>query len=717
MIAPLVIAADIPTNRLIHEASPYLRQHAHNPVDWYPWGDDAFARARAENKPIFLSIGYSTCHWCHRMERESFADPEVARLLNEHFVCIKVDREERPDLDRIYQTFVQASTGSGGWPLTVWLTPQLKPFFGGTYFPRDGEAGRPGLTQLIARISTLWTTQRERVLDQSVKMLAALRVDTAATTTGVLPIAELRTQGVAAVRASYDIEHGGFGTTPKFPECSILESLLDAHATSADAAQRDEALRLALGSLRALTRGALHDTIGGGFHRYTVDAAWRVPHFEKMLYDQAQIASVCLHAHQITGDAEFRDAALDTLAYVQRRLTDPAGGFYAAEDADSAVSADAAHKREGACYVWRADEIATILGPELAPLFTFARGIEPAGNVVADDDTGFAGLNILRSAHTPAECAAALGLDEDVVRSRLAEATRRLRLVRDQRPQPHRDEKIITAWNGLMISALARAAIATGDSAWAGSARRAAQFVRDHLRDPASGELHRSICAGTRAGRAFAEDHAFLIQGLLDLYEATFEVAWLGWAAELQERQDTLFWDEAAGGYFSTTADDTSVVMRLKEDADGVEPSANSIAVRNLARLAELLHRDAWRTQARRAAEAFGSRLERDPGAMPRMLAALGWLERPPQRIVICGEAASAEELVAMARRHPGPHQVLLRIDAASRGFFESWDPLVAGYSSDGDSAIAYVCANFSCELPTSDPGELGRQLDRFTRP
>ena len=658
------------------------------------------------------------------MERESFANAEVAAFLNARFVCIKVDREERPDVDRLYMTFVQATTGGGGWPMNVWLTPDLKPVFGGVYFPPEDTPGHPGLKTVSGRIADTWAKGPEVLLAQAEEMYQAIVTESKAKGSGgALPVARLRQQGLALVRGSFDQEHGGFELAPKFPNPGLLDFLLDLSTTAPDAAKRAQAQSMAVQTLRALAAGGIHDQLGGGFHRYAVDAAWRVPHFEKMLCDQAQLAGAFLTAWQLTADPGLRDAARDTLAYVRRDLTDPAGGFYSAEDADSMPGSPAEaggrkagdqEKKEGAFYTWKASEIEAVLGPKDAALFGFAYGVKPEGNVPPGPGTELAGTNVLYRAHTPAECAGKYGLEEATVRTALAAAAAKLELVRAQRPRPSRDDKIITAWNGLMISAYARAAQVLADPDSAVMAEHAAAFLRAKLRDPVTGRLAHSYRAGVRDERGFAEDYAFLIQGLLDLYEADFDVAHLAWAVELQERQDELFWDPTGGGYFASAAGDPGVLLRLKSDYDGAEPSANSVAVRNLARLAAMLHRADWRERAERTARAFGPQLERTSLELPQMLAALGWLELPAQQILIQGGADDARtaRLVAEVWRRPLPRHVLLRIDEHSRPALEARVEFIRALPASADTPpTAYVCENFLCHQPATDPAVLAAQL------
>ena len=711
------VSGPVHPNRLLNEKSPYLRQHAYNPVDWYPWGPEAFEKARRENKPIFLSIGYSTCHWCHVMAAESFSDPAIAQLLNDKFVSIKVDREERPDVDQVYLTYVEAATGAGGWPMSVWLTPDLKPFVGGTYFPPEDRGGQPGFRTMLNRIAALWTADPRKVTDQAESVLQALRSGTSAAGPGAaLPIAALRQRAFKETAESYDPVDGGFGRAPKFPHPAAYEFLLDLAAASPDPAVRTEALQMARHGLQAMAAGGIHDQLGGGFHRYATDAQWRVPHFEKMLYDQAQLANLYLTATQLGPEAGFAETARDILSYVQKGMIDPAGGFYAAEDADSPLTADPARHGEGAMYLWTQAEIETVLGAEAGAVFAFHYGVQSDGNVASDPEGAFVHANILYRAHTPAETAAHFHLTEDAVRSQLAGSCRQLLAARDRRPRPLRDEKIVTAWNGLMISAFARAAQVLGDESYAATATHAAEFLQAKLYDPTTGQLARSFYAGRKDEAGFAADYAFLIQGLIDLYETTFDVRWLDWAVRLQEKQNELFGDTAAGGYFTTAGTDASVLLRLKEDYDDAEPAPSSVAVRNLARLAGIMHRPEWHDLARKTATAFSAQLDRSPSSLPQLVAALGWLEGSPQQIILQGNPNSPglPQLTNEVWHRFLPRHVLLRIDRASRTFFNARVPFVAALPDDTDDpATAYVCENFVCQLPTRDPAVFIKLLTR----
>ena len=615
------------TNRLIHEKSPYLLQHAHNPVDWYPWGEEAFAKARKERKPIFLSIGYSTCHWCHVMERESFENEEVAAFMNSRFVNIKVDREERPDVDRVYMTFVQATTGGGGWPLNVWLTPALKPFVGGTYFPPEDRHGQPSFLKVLRRIAEAWQKDHGKISESGSQIMSALTRSAAGASAegGGKVDPKLIDAAYQQIARGYDSREGGFGGAPKFPRPVTLNFLFQVYHRSAPNSEVGEAaLGMALFTLRKMAAGGMHDQLGGGFHRYSVDALWRVPHFEKMLYDEAQLASAYLDAYQITGDLRYEAVARDTLDYVRRDLTSPKGGFYSAEDADSLTKPGGKEKAEGAFYVWTKKEIDDALG-ESAELFDYQYGVEEEGNAPegSDPQGEFEGKNILYERQSFAETAKHFGKSELDVDESMRYRRATLLELRGKRPRPHLDDKIITAWNGLMISAFARGAQVLGDQSYLEAATRAAEFVRANLYDAKTRTLRRSYRGGASEVGGFAEDYAFYIQGLLDLYEASFDVQWLKLAEQLQATQDRLFWDEKNGGYFSNTGDDPSILLRLKEDNDNAEPAPSSIAALNLLRLGQIRDSKEWREKAKKTIGAFAGALNHYPSAMPQMLVAL----------------------------------------------------------------------------------------------
>ncbi len=703
-------------NHLICEKSPYLLMHAHNPVEWYPWGEEAFARARRENKPIFLSVGYSTCHWCHVMEQESFVDPGTAQIMNRFFISIKVDREERPDVDRIYMTFVQATTGAGGWPMSVFLTPELKPFFGGTYWPPEDRYGRPGFRAVLERVAEAWERDREKILasaDEATNYLGEISSSGRGPSSQErFPAESLMDEAFRRFDRAFDRVHGGFGGAPKFPRPVVFNFLLRYFARRRD----ERASEIVLATLRAMAAGGVRDHLGGGFHRYSVDAAWHVPHFEKMLYDQAQLALSYLEAFQISRDHFYAEAARSILDYALRDLRDPAGGFYAAEDADSLVAGEEGRRGEGAFYVWTADEIERVLGREAAAVLNFYYGVGASGNVQDDPQGEFIGKNILHAVHSPAEAAEMFRLSEEEIARRLADARGKLFAARSARPRPNLDDKILTAWNGLAISALARASEVLGDPRYVEAATAAAAFVKSRLTSPETRILLRRYREGEGAIEGFLEDHAFLIQGLLDLYEASFDVAHLAWAIELQEKQDELFSDTASGGYFSTSGRDDSVILRLRDDYDGAEPAGNSVAAMNLLRLAEMTGRTAWLEKAEAIFSLYSSRLQAHPEAMPQMLAALEFAFTGGKQIVIAGSprADDTRALLQVVRENFIPNRVLLLADGArSQEHLAEFSPRVAGFAPVAGHAAAYVCQDFVCKLPVTNPRDLFAQLAR----
>jgi uncharacterized protein YyaL (SSP411 family) len=708
-------------NRLAREKSPYLLQHAHNPVDWFPWGEEAFAKARAENKPIFLSIGYSTCHWCHVMEHESFESSAIAAFLAEHFVSIKVDREERPDVDQVYMAFVQATTGHGGWPMSVWLTPQLGPFFGGTYFPPTDVPGRPGFITVLRRIAELWKIEREQIEAKAVSLLAALHEaenEVAAEPKGEWDTAKTVQLAVAQYSRMFDPTEGGFGGAPKFPRPVNLELLLHLAAQKNVPAQDSGAASgMALHTLRKMARGGMHDHLGGGFHRYSVDGEWHVPHFEKMLYDQAQLVQVYLTAWQLSGEEIFAQTARNILQYVAHDLTGPEGAFLSAEDADSLPHAGAARKTEGAFYVWTRDEIAEVLGEDRIDEFCAVYGVEPGGNVSAGSDPHgeLEGVNVLIQRLTYAEAAERFRRPLDNMTQRLNDDRAALLARRGLRPRPHLDDKILTAWNGLMIGACARAAQVLGDATYLNAARRATQFIRDHLFDATTGELLHSYREGPSAIPGFAADYAFLISGLLDLYEADFDPGWLRWARQLQDSLDLHFWDQTKGGYFSTTDRDPAILLRMKEDYDGAEPAPTSVAAMNLWRFGRIYHNDVMIDHARRAARAFSARLEAQPFGMPLLLAAASLLDLAPIHLILHSPAPdhpALAPLLAEARRRYLPQLVIIQIaDTASRDYFSSRHIAVENLPATPSEPAAYLCENFTCQLPVTKPEQLRKLL------
>ena len=710
------------SNRLAGEQSPYLLQHAHNPVDWYPWGDEAFAAARAAGKPIFLSIGYATCHWCHVMERESFENLGVAKVLNDHFISIKVDREERPDVDRVYMTFVQATTGSGGWPMSVWLTPDLQPFFGGTYYPPRSQWGRPGFVDVLSEVNRAWRDDRANVVKSAAEIVARLEQMALGQNDRRTPDAGALAKTYQQFAQTFDARRGGFGDAPKFPRPSELLFLLREHKRTGDDVPR----AMVVQTLRAMALGGMRDHIGGGFHRYSVDGNWRVPHFEKMLYDQAQLVLAYLEAAQaIARQMRLRNlgaqVAEDTLQYVQRDMTDEAGGFYSAEDADSIPPGSegdpTSHKMEGAFYIWGQDEVRAALGDD-SLVFEGRYGVLPSGNAPFDPQQEFVNKNLLHTAQSIADLARASGKTPVDIAEILLRTRKVLFDVRNKRPRPQLDDKVLTAWNGLMIAACARAARVLGhhslgddgsaeegprgDGAAAArhleSAVRAATFIKQTMWDANTGRLLRRYRAGDAAIEAYAEDFAYLVFGVLELFQATGQADWLAWARALQARQDELFGDGESGGWFSTTGVDPSVLLRMKEDYDGAEPSPTAVSAMNCWTLAHLTGVASYRERAAAALASFGGRLEDQGRAVPFI-----------EQIVIVGRrgAADTQALWRAAHQRYRPFTVMVLADPAEQAALAMHMPWVAEMKMIDNRATAYVCRDFACDAPTTDASVL----------
>ncbi|MEJ2031979.1 MAG: thioredoxin domain-containing protein [Deltaproteobacteria bacterium] len=701
-------------NRLIDEKSPYLLQHAFNPVNWLPWGEEAFARAKKEEKPIFLSIGYSTCHWCHVMARESFEDPATAALLNEHFVCIKVDREERPDVDQLYMAAAQSLTGGGGWPLSVFLTPDRLPFYAGTYFPPSSRHGLPGFGELLQGIASAWQGDRPHIMEVAGKVRERLQ-KRARVSLGAGELSqEVLAKGFRQFAAEYDDSFGGFGREPKFPRPVSFNFLLRYFRRTQD----EKALAMVATTLRKMAAGGICDQLGGGFHRYSVDRQWRVPHFEKMLYDQAQLAGSYLEAYQLTHEPRLAATAQAILDYVLRDMTGPHGAFYSAEDADSPLPENPAVHMEGAFYLWTAAEIEQLLGSKDAAVFNHRFGVIAKGNALADPQGEFAGKNILYQASSVEETAQHFGRPLEEIETLLASTGRRLFAERSKRPRPHLDDKVITAWNGLMISALAKGFQVFGEEHYLKAARGAASFILTELYEAAGGVLHRRYREGVAGLPAHLDDYAFLVQGLLDLYEASFDVWWLEKAVKLAEKQIDLFADEK-GGFFDTSGQDGTVLVRMKADYDGAEPTGNSVAAVNFLRLARMTGREEWEKRAESAIAAFGDTLRESPLVMPQMTAALGFQLAVPSQIVIAGWPGSNDTRQLLAEVHHRflPHTALLLADG---GKGQQWLgrrlPFVAETTMLDGRATAHVCKNFSCRLPTNDLQQFREQLDELER-
>lgn len=692
------------SNRLAKEKSPYLLQHACNPVDWHPWGPEAFETARRENKPIFLSIGYSTCHWCHVMEHESFENAEIAGVLNRWFVPVKVDREERPDVDQIYMTAVQAMTGQGGWPLSAWLTPDLKPFYGGTYFPPRSAFGRPGFKEILTRIHEVWEQQHEQVLQQSRQLHDAI---VAATTAGGAPgeiDADLPGAAYDQFRIQYDEEHGGFGGAPKFPRPAQLNFLLRYWKRTGDA----KALEMTAHTLRQMALGGMYDQLGGGFARYSVDERWHVPHFEKMLYDNAQLVVSYCEAWQITREPFLAGVARDVLRYISRDMTHSEGAFYSAEDADS-------EGVEGKFYAWTAQELRDALGAEEAKFVCEYFGCEEKGNW--DDPTGHGpkNANVLFVARTFEQMAKLFGGTPQQARERIESARRKLSEVRSRRIRPHLDDKILTAWNGQMIGAFARAAQALDEPQYLAAATRAAEFVLAKLYDPQTRTLLRRWRDGETKVDGFLDDYAFFAAGLLELYEASFDPQWLDRAVELTDTMIARFHDEAGGGFWFTPPGQTDIIARMKDDYDGAQPSGNSIAIANLQKLAQFTDPPRYAAIADESLRRLLPRFRQTPTAVPQWLCALDATLAGHRQIVIAGtpDAADTKAMLRAVRERYLPDTILLLADGGPRQaamakrlkFLASMKPL------DG-KATAYVCENRVCHAPTNDLAELLKMLD-----
>jgi hypothetical protein len=675
-------------NRLALEKSPYLLQHAHNPVDWYAWGDEAFERARREDKPVFLSIGYSTCHWCHVMERESFADEEAARVLNAAFVCVKVDREERPDLDQHYMAVCQMLTGSGGWPLTIVMTPDKQPFFAGTYFPKSRRWGRTGLLELAPLIGEAWRTRREEVLRSAAEIIAAVDKSRPGRRTAREVLTETTLdEAFRELAAGFDESRGGFGGAPKFPIPHHIGFLLRYWKRTG----RAEALAMAEKTLAAMRQGGIYDHLGFGFHRYSTDADWLVPHFEKMLYDQAFLAEVYAEAFAATGKSEFKRTAAEVADYVLRDLSSPDGGFYTAEDADS-------EGEEGKFYLWTADELEGVLGLEEAKLAVRVYGLEAGGNF-SEPGRPRDGRNILHGGLT-----AVGGVGKiDKVRQKLFRA-------REKRVRPFKDTKVLADWNGLMIAALASVFRATGEERYLRAAERAAGFVLERMRAP-DGRLLHMFAEGEARVPAFLDDHAFLIKGLLGIYEAGFDPCYLEKALELARRTIESFWDINEGGFFFAAAE-PEVGARRKEIYDGAVPSGNSVMLMNLLRLARMTGRSDLEEKASRLVEVFSP----DVGGHPRMytefLRGLDFALGPSREVVVVGkwEAPDTRELLKALRGLYLPNTVTLfkpMDKAMTRRVIERLAPFTKDMDVGGGRAAAYVCSGGACLRPVSSAAEL----------
>jgi uncharacterized protein len=683
-----VTTAPSHNNRLAREKSPYLLQHQHNPVEWFAWGEEAFAKAQRENKPIFLSIGYSTCHWCHVMERESFESEDLAGFLNAHFISIKVDREERPDVDKIYMTFVQATSGQGGWPLNVFLTPNREPFFGGTYFPPDNRYGRPSFLQVLQQVQQAWDTRPADVASSAADIRARLEqlgVTNEALSALVLTSEVLRKAG-SVLKQSYDPRNGGFGDAPKFPQPSQPQLLLRYAKRFND----PDAVRMVMHTCDQMAAGGIHDQLGGGFARYAVDAEWLVPHFEKMLYDNAQLAQLYLDAYLVSGDTRYADVVRDILDYVRRDMTHPEGGFYSAEDADS-------EGHEGKFYCWTRDELRNLLTPEEAKTAIRYFGVTEAGNFVDHSHPHpLAGQNVL-SVVDPNLA--------DAEKALVASAKRKMFEARGRRVRPHLDDKTLASWNGLMLGAMARTYAVLGDDVYRKAGEKNLAFLQSRLWDIQTKTLYHRWREGERDNVQLLAGYAFLLSGVLDLYEATLESGHLDFAIALAEAMLGRFYDKENGGFWQSPPGTKDLILRVKEDYDGAEPSGNSVAVLSLLKLGKITSRVEFTQAAEKSLRLFANRMQQAPQAVPFMLQALDFSLQEPRRAVLAGDPAAPETRALLKAVHLvyQPNKVVLGNTGAVEPFAKT---LPAKHG-----AAVYLCTGTACQAPMSDPARVRELL------
>lgn len=687
-------------NKLINEKSPYLLQHAYNPVDWYPWGEEAFEKARREDKPVFLSIGYSTCHWCHVMERESFEDHEVAEVLNRVFVCIKVDREERPDIDGVYMAVCQAMTGSGGWPLTIFMTAEKRPFFAGTYFPKTGRFGRPGLIELARRVETLWKTARDDMEKNADSVLSALE-SMNSVSPGQIPGSEILDAAFMQLEKRFDEKHGGFGTAPKFPTPHNLTFLLRYWKRTGNG----KALAMVEKTLQAISMGGICDHLGFGFHRYSTDREWLLPHFEKMLYDQALLSMAYLEVYQATEKEMYAATAREIFHYVLRDMTSPEGGFYSAEDADS-------EGVEGKFYVWSAGEIRSLLDSDDAALFEAVYNISDDGNYLDEATRQPTGLNIIHRTKPFGELAGILSMAESDLVKRIKDINGRLFLERKKRVHPHKDDKILTDWNGLMIAALAMGGRILAEEAYTDAAQKAAAFIAGHLKK--DGRLLKRYRDGEASLPAHLDDYAFLTWGLIELYETTFKEHYLEEALDLNQAAISLFQDRQSGSFYFTAQEADTLPVRHRELYDGALPSGNSVAALNNLRLGKITGRAELADITEKIAAAFSGELAQVPSAYTQMLSALDFYLGPAAEVVIAGQpgADDTKLLLGTLRRAYLPNKVVVFNPAGNGEAITRLAPHVREKTGTGTKATAYVCRDFACREPVTEPEALLHQLN-----
>jgi uncharacterized protein YyaL (SSP411 family) len=687
-------------NRLIFEKSPYLLQHAANPVDWYPWSEDAFQQAYLEDKPLFLSIGYATCHWCHVMERESFEDREVAEIINQHFIPVKVDREERPDIDQIYMAVSQAVTGSGGWPLTVLLTPDKKPFFVGTYFPKESRFGRVGLMELIPKVDDLWVNKRDELLESAENITGFLQ-ETNQTIRGKLDPGVIK-RAYDQLSSRFDSVLGGFGAAPKFPSPHNLIFLTRYWKETGDPV----ALEMVETTLQKMRLGGVYDQIGFGFHRYATDAAWRLPHFEKMLYDQAMLTLAYTEAYQATGKDQYAAVVHEILTYVLRDMTAPEGGFFSAEDADS-------EGEEGLFYLWKLDELRENLGPEAAQLFTSLFNIREEGNYADEATRELTGRNILFLNAPLEELAEEVNFQPDELLKLWEEVRSHLFQVREARIHPLKDDKILTDWNGLMIAALAKAGAALGEPVYVQAARKAVDFIWNHLRNE-EGKLLKRYRDEDAGLSAHLDDYAFMIWGLLELHQAEFQTAYLQKALTLTEILIEDYWDEDVGGFFFTAKGQRDLIHRGKEIYDGAIPSGNSVAYSNFVRLGRILLKPEYEEKAQAIGEAFSVQVNQLSVGHTQLISGFLLAESPSSEIVIAGnlESPDAIEMLRRVREHYSPHQVVLLRPTDPDDTLFDLNPVLQDQIPIEGKATAYVCKDFQCNAPTTSVEEMIKLLE-----
>ncbi len=666
------------TNRLADETSPYLLQHAHNPVAWYPWGAEALEKSKKEDKPILLSIGYSACHWCHVMERESFESEEVAALMNEHFVSIKVDREERPDIDDIYMSAVQIMTGSGGWPLTVFLTPDLKPFYGGTYFPPDDRFGRPGFSSVLNEVARIYGEHRGQVETTAEQLTAHLQTLGQTSASAELLSPNLLRDAVRELAGRFDPRDGGFTPAPKFPPSGAISLLLRFHHTHGD----EDALQMAELTLQKMAAGGMYDQLGGGFHRYSTDARWLVPHFEKMLYDNALLVPAYLEAYQVTGKAEYRRVATETLEYVLREMQGPEGGYYSSQDADS-------EGVEGKFFVWRKKEVEALLG-DRSETFCNYYDVTEGGN--------WEETNILNRLLSDSQ-------DIDPSSDELSEGRRILLEAREQRIKPGLDDKVLTSWNGLMIIAMARGFRVLGDQKFLDSAAKTARFARETL--VKDGRLLATYREGRAKLPAYLDDYAFLMGGLLELYQSDFDIAWLDEATRLAKEMVRLFWDENHGGFFFTGSDHESLIMRSKTGYDGAIPAGNAVAASYLLKLATYSGQSDFEARGQETIHAFHAQMNRSPSGFAQMLAALDYYLGAKREVAVVGSASAATTKDALAKIWGlfTPNEAVALLDPSwpHRNEVEQKVPLLTGKTPANGEPRFYLCENYACQAPTEN--------------